>query len=992
MTDQPSPLNSSLVTRHSSFIETQFPVAKLSMESYRERKAVHSQTLTGLGKWWGRKPLVLVRAALLGLLLPSTDDPQAGMDVFLRLMTMDEEGLRRRKNKAIPAARLVEELLTMAPSVQRRFLADHRPQTTDHNEPLSVVRGPSSVVLKKLSRDEREELQWLVFDRLPYDEKLNYCARPEQIDGPAPEAWAVINAHLGTGASSLPELVEELGVRRFGRRPRVGDAFCGGGSVPFEAARLGCDAYGSDLNPVAALLTWAALNIVGGGEEVAEQVREAQEQVFDAVDKQITEWGIEHNSLGWRADAYLYCVEVIDPESGWRVPLAPNWIIAEKTNVIARLAPDPANKRYGIEIVENATTAEMAAAKMGTVKDSRLIPPDGGPSTPIEVIRRDLRLWENRDVVPRPDDVFQERLYCIRWVETYLDENGKEQTRRHYRAPTAEDHVREDRVLALLRERFDDWQARGYIPSRRIEPGDETTRLQRERGWTHWHQLFTPRQLLQIGSFLQAANERRGIERITLLLLVGRLTDWNSRLCVWLASNSSGIGGGKNTFLNQSLNTIYNYSVRPLTSVASSLIPVRLEKFQDDLYLKSLPVDCRDVNYCSEIWITDPPYADAVTYDELSEFYLAWYENTLKNAFPEWHTNSRRALAVKGHDQGFRMSMVDCYGRLREQMPNGGYQIVMFTHQDSAVWADLSIILWAAGLCVTAAWTIATETDAAFRMGNYVQGTVLLILRKRYESAAPVFLDEVLPRVESEVRRQLDSMTRLDDASDPNFGDADYQLAAYAAALRVLTAQPIEEIDPAREIARERKPGEVGPVEALIRQAVAIACDHLVPRGVDAILWKRLSPMERFYLKGLEVESHGEYRNGVYQELARGFGANAYTELMAGTQANETRLKSATEFGRRGLGGDNFGGTLLRHVLYAVHLAGGDDGVQAGLNYLKTELRDYWPQRERIKALLDYLAGLGRVSTMPQWAEASGRMADGRAAGLLAGAVRNDHV
>src|SRR5690606_25799013 len=140
----------------------------------------------------------------------------------------------------------------------------------------------------------------------------------------------------------------------------------------------------------------------------------------------------------------------------------------------------------------------------------------------------------------------------------------------------------------------------------------------------------------------------------------------------------------------------------------------------------------------------------------------------------------------------------------------------------------------------------------------------------------------------------------------------------------------------------------------------AIACDHLVPRGVDAILWKRLSPMERFYLKGLEVESHGEYRNGVYQELARGFGANAYTELMAGTQANETRLKSATEFGRRGLGSAGFGATTLRHLLYAVHLAGGDDGAQAGLNYLKTELTDYWPQRERLVAQLDYLAGLGR--------------------------------
>ena len=52
-------------------------------------------------------------------------------------------------------------------------------------------------------------------------------------------------------------------------------------------------------------MTWGALNIVGGGEEVANQVREAQERVFAAVDRQITEWGIEHNAAGDRADAYL---------------------------------------------------------------------------------------------------------------------------------------------------------------------------------------------------------------------------------------------------------------------------------------------------------------------------------------------------------------------------------------------------------------------------------------------------------------------------------------------------------------------------------------------------------------------------------------------------------------------------------------------------------------------------------------------------------------
>ena len=68
-----------------SFIEVQFPVSKVSKESYKERKANLGQTLTGLGKWWGRKPLVLVRAALLGLLLPASDEPKKDMEIFLKL-------------------------------------------------------------------------------------------------------------------------------------------------------------------------------------------------------------------------------------------------------------------------------------------------------------------------------------------------------------------------------------------------------------------------------------------------------------------------------------------------------------------------------------------------------------------------------------------------------------------------------------------------------------------------------------------------------------------------------------------------------------------------------------------------------------------------------------------------------------------------------------------------------------------------------------------
>ena len=77
--------------RGKRFIEEQFPINRLSKESYAERKAGIGQTLTGIGKWWGRKPLILVRATLLGLLMPASEDKLKDASVFLKVLMMDDE-------------------------------------------------------------------------------------------------------------------------------------------------------------------------------------------------------------------------------------------------------------------------------------------------------------------------------------------------------------------------------------------------------------------------------------------------------------------------------------------------------------------------------------------------------------------------------------------------------------------------------------------------------------------------------------------------------------------------------------------------------------------------------------------------------------------------------------------------------------------------------------------------------------------------------------
>jgi hypothetical protein len=296
----------------------------------------------------------------------------------------------------------------------------------------------------------------------------------------------------------------------------------------------------------------------------------------------------------------------------------------------------------------------------------------------------------------------------------------------------------------------------------------------------------------------------------------------------------------------------------------------------------------------------------------------------------------------------------------------------------------LALILWAAGLRVTAAWTIATETDASgLRQGNYVQGTVLLVLRKQTGSEWGD-LSDVFPEVQEEVERQLAAMTALDDKDDPNFSDSDYQLAAYAAALRVLTRyRTIEDIDVEREIRRTRARGEVSPLTPVIERAVKIASDFLVPRGIDKLVWRNLTPEERLYVKGVEVEAHGDYRSGVYMEFARGYGVRDYRVMLGSADANQTRLKTPSEFRGASLSGEGFPSTLLRQVLFAIYKTAETEDPGIGREWLHREVGNYWDRRAAIVALLRYFVHAPSLA-MTHWKK------DSAAADLLAGLLAND--
>lgn len=992
-----------------ALIERLFPVQKISAESFKEQMSNQGKTLTGLGSYWkGRKPLFLNKACILGCLMPTTDDALRDLEIFEMLMGMDDRSLAVRHGRIHPdeVAKRVSGLATdkyFQPTVDAD-LPEKTPFAVEEIAFTDPKTGKTKRVRLKwkdvVAEEERLTLEAQALPFPDFKSNISKAKRCEELgDAPHAHIWTEVNEHLGTDAQSFPELVEQMGIARFGHRAKVADVFSGSGQIPFEAARLGCDVYASDLNPIACLLTWGATNIVGASNNSREIIEQEQSQLVRDVQREIDILEIEKDGQGWVGKAYLYCMEVVCPESGWKVPLLPSLIVSKGYRVLAELIPVPDEKRYSIEVRYLADEEDMEALDVPTIQGGNLVhSPDGSTvyRSSIKSIRGDykdgkenknrLRLWEKSDFIPRPDDIFQERLYAIQW--TRPKPNSK-QWEYDFRSVTEEDLKREQTVVDFVGQHLAEWQEKGYVPDMMIEKGYNTDQPIRERGWTHWHHLFNPRQLLVNG--LYNSMSKSAASKVP----VSQALNWNAKLCRWL--NAAGLNAVNNVFDNQALNTLFNYGTRSSSYLANQIIQKQKHFPMDqnrEFIVRNHAAD--EVSEQSDIFVTDPPYGDAVKYEEITEFFIAWLRKNPPREFADWTWDSRRSLAIKGEDDDFRRSMIRAYRRTAELMPENGMQVIMFTHQSGSIWADMANIIWASGLQVTAAWYVVTETDSAHRQGANVTGTILLILRKRKADLSS-YRDDLAWEIESAVKEQIESLVGLDKSvrqqhSEGLYTDSDLQMAGYAAALKVLTSySTIDGKDMVVESEAPRVKGRKSFVEDLIEFAVQTAVQFLVPVGFEKSEWQKLQPVERYYLKMLEMEHQGNKTLDNYQNFAKAFKIRHFDQLMSeNSKANSARVKTSTEFRSSYMSGDaELAGTPLRALLYSLFELSKDTDVEDVLLHLMENCPNYNQHKPILSKIADYIAekreGLTSTKTFKPEKEAGN-------ARVLAEAIRNQRL
>lgn len=237
-------------------IEDYLPIEAISAEASRE-KSVRKGHISTLHLWWARRPLVACRAAVYGALVPAD---RWVKEVELKAAPADAakaEQLKNGKKKGLNRKAAKEFVTKLC-----------RYPKTNPTKPEDVrIKRETEAAIVEAQRHILEAHAQRLTAELIIARSVSEGPQPLVSEGPQPS----VNAGSPRGASAGPpawvtefhftgdKVTSDDILAGRAPRPRVLDMFAGGGAIPLEALRLGCEAYALDLNPVAHIIQLCTL-------------------------------------------------------------------------------------------------------------------------------------------------------------------------------------------------------------------------------------------------------------------------------------------------------------------------------------------------------------------------------------------------------------------------------------------------------------------------------------------------------------------------------------------------------------------------------------------------------------------------------------------------------------------------------------------------------------------------------------------------------------
>jgi putative DNA methylase len=601
---------------------------------------------------------------------------------------------------------------------------------------------------------------------------------------------------------------------------RLLDSFSGGGSIPFEAARLGFNVICNELNPVASLIEKGTIDYPAEfGPQLAEDINCWGEKITKEIERKLSD--CFPKNPGEMIFAYIWVRTITCPRCSLELPLSPNWWLDKK----GKLGYEPI-----VPISGNTCTFEI------TRQSDEFDPTEGSVTRGVGRCLRCAEVIDGDEIKRQAQNSeMGHQLAAI----GYKNVNTKG---RYFRTTTDMDLDGVKVAEGFLEKGLPAWRAKGLVPDevRYIGPADRSANY----GVLQWIDCFNPRQLLVHLTTLETIlsqpweeiqNEKRrealrvymqfafdtGLNRNSIqtrfepsrLTVVGTF-DRHDFSFKWSYGEFDGAG------------PLFNWSIFQQWDSYRKIVALQPKK-STTTFLNS---DAANISLIEDksidVVIIDPPYYDNVMYAELSDFFYVWMKRGLKDVFPNLFTaeltekdaeavanvarfkdagrGKRRSLAEKDYEA----KMSGAFRELDRVLREDGVVTIMFTHKKVEAWNTLARSLLDSGFEITATWPIHTESQKSLHQAkkNAAASTILLVCRKRPKDSGTGWWEDLKPILEQRVQEQADIFEKN------GIKRLDLSIACFGVALEVISEKwpvkrddgtvisPDEALDAAREV------------------------------------------------------------------------------------------------------------------------------------------------------------------------------------------------
>lgn len=704
-------------------------------------------------------------------------------------------------------------------------------------------------------------------------------------------------------------------------KPKVLDMFAGGGSIPLEALRLGCDAYAVELNPVAYIIELATLVYPQKyGQKLVDEVEKWGKWVIEKAKEEI---GYLYKSIpDPKGDgtltpvAYLWTrtVKCKNPMCGALVPLVrQTWLCKKSGKYIAlKVSPDDKTKRPKFTVVESFMKTEKEALTNFGFDPAHFS--KGGNASCIFCGK-----VATSDYVKQEGQAKKLDKYLMAVIFTKEGQQGKIYLSPESMSKDVTDDEKNiwERIDKLCRE------TKLSVPNEPLI--DKSADQLPIYGMPTYGDIFTHRQLLALLTFTKLVKNAY-VEMINfkydaefaksiatyLGIMVDRLADFNSSLCVL---NVTGGRGVVHTFGRHAIQMVWDFAEStPFNEIGAnwqSCIDAAVGTIKSCLLDNTSHVNrtsATELPYIDTSFdaiITDPPYYDNISYAALSDFFYVWLKRTIGHLYPEHFAGEltpkkkeivsdirrykSREKAKSFYEEMMFQSLKESWRVLKPGSPF----VMIYAHKTTAGWATLVEALRKVGFIIQESWPIHTERPGRLleQGTSALASSIFLVARKREKGKLGAYETEVYSQLEEIVKERVNTL----------FGEgitgADLVIACVGAGLKAFTQFERVEYANGDEVTSEKF---LHTVEGLVLETILEKLFGISRKGVsDVDAPTRFYVLWRYTYGRTEVDS-GEaivfaYPQGV--ELDGPLGLSSGRNPLLEKKGNKYKLRDYSERG-----------------------------------------------------------------------------------------------